>query len=363
MKKTLPLILVFLCPLLAFAKGFTIKGNIQGLQTGSLTLAYVNEAGNDTMLTSAITGGSFVFAGQAAEPELAKLNITQGWAYTLDFFLENTTITIHLVKDDAGQTTLTGCAAEIVYQKLPPGLNAFFEHARQYEATRHQSNPAAVKSADSLFTAQQQQWIQTISQAIQANTDNYAALYFIKWLLFKPVNYDAIFAVYNQLSPAVRNSIAGKSFPDDFQHLHKTSVGQTAPEISGNDTSGHAVTLAQFKGKVILLDFWSSYCGPCRQENKRVQPVYNKYHPAGFEIISLSLDNERRLWLQAILADGMTWPQASDLRGGAGASGGVYDITDLPRNVLIDRTGKIFAKDIHGDDLVKAIEKLLGKGK
>ena len=149
----------------------------------------------------------------------------------------------------------------------------------------------------------------------------------------------------------------------DFKRQQRTSAGQIAPEIIGKDTSGQPVTLAAFKGKVILLDFWSSYCMPCRQENQKLLPGYQKYHSQGFEIISLSLDNERRAWTRAVQADGMIWPQASELRGGASASAGVYDITDMPRNVLIDRSGKIFAKDIHGEDLIPLLDELLGRGK
>jgi thiol-disulfide isomerase/thioredoxin len=363
MKNILCLILIFLCPIFALSKGFTIKGTVEGLQTGTVTLAYFNEVGEDTTLTSTITGGTFIFADRVPEPELARLTITEGWPYNISFFLENSVISLHMVKDAPEKTTITGSAPEIVYEKLEPGLNAFFENARQNEAARHQINNTTIKTADSVWAVQQQQWIQTIGQTITANTENYAALYFIKWLLFKPGNYDAIYSAYMQLNPKVRNGIAGKKFMDDFEHLHRTSAGQTAPEISGKDTSGQPATLAAFRGKVILLDFWSSYCGPCRQENRRMLPVYQKYHAQGFEMISLSLDNERRLWLQAIQADGMIWPQASDLRGGAGASAGIYDITDLPRNVLIDKTGKIYAKDIHGDDLIKAVGTLLGKGK
>jgi len=367
MKKTLHIILLFLCPLVVLSKGFTVKGSIDGLQTGTVTLAYVNENSEDTTLTSPIVGGAFTFTDRVPEPELAKLTVTEGWPYNTSFFLENAAIKIHLVKDAAEKTTVTGSASEIIYEKLQPGMIDFFEHAHQNENAHHQTAvtrvSGALERADSIWTAQQNQWIQTIRAEITANADNYAALYFIQWLLFKPVNYDAIFSAYMQLSHTVRNGLAGKKFNADFEHMHRISIGQPAPEISGKDTLGNPVTLAQFKGKVVLLDFWSSYCGPCRIENKRLQPVYQKYHASGFEIISLSLDNERNLWLAALRADAMPWTQGSDLRGGAGAAAGTYDITELPRNILIDRTGKIYAKDLHGDELTEALEFLLGKGK
>ena len=362
MKRAFCFIITILCTLPAFAKGFTLKGSIEGLPTGSVSLAYVNEAGDDTTINASVTGGAFTLAGTVPEPELVRLTVTEGWAYNVKFYLENTAIAMHLVKDDGDKTTITGSAAEVIYEKLKPGLSDFFEYVRQNEAAHHQTNAHAIQIADSVWNVQQHQWIESIRSNITTGAGSYAALYFIQWLLFKPDNYDDIFKVFMQLNPTVRQGPAGKKLLADFEHLHRTMAGQPAPEITGKDTAGLPVKLATYKGKVILLDFWASYCGPCRQENKRMLPVYEKYHAAGFEIVSLSLDNERRLWVQAILADGMPWPQASELRGGAGATGNTYDITDLPRNVLIDRTGKIYAKDLHGDDLVKAVEGLLGRG-
>jgi thiol-disulfide isomerase/thioredoxin len=325
------------------------------LASGKATLTYANQSGVDTTLSATITGGSFTFAGSLPEPELARLNITEGWPYSLNFFLENANVSMSLVKDAAWKTSITGSTSEVIYEKLKPGLNEFFEHARQNEAAHHQGN------ADSIWKMQQHQWIENIRATITTNADNYAALHFIKWLLFKPDNLDGIYSLFMQLGARVRNGAAGKKFLSEFEHLHRTYPGQPAPEISGKDTSGHAMSLAALKGKVVLLDFWSSYCGPCRQENKRMMAVYQKYHPQGFEMLSFSLDNDRNMWLSAIRNDSMSWPQASDLRGGAGATAGIYDITELPRNVLIDRNGKIYAKDLHGDELIKAMENLLKK--
>ncbi len=301
------------------------------------------------------------------EPETARFTITEGWPYGATFFLENSTINIFLVKDAPEKTVIKGSASNEVYEKLKPGLNNFFANARQNESAHQQAsathNTRALQSADSLWALQQHAWMQNIHAVIAANSKNYAALYFIQWLLFRPGNFDAIMSLFMQLDPSVRNGLAGKKFMDDFGHLHKTVSGQPAPEITGKDTSGQVVTLASLKGKVVLLDFWASYCGPCRQENGRMLPVYQKYHPAGFEIVSFSLDNERSLWVKAVIADKLTWPQASDLRGGAGATANAYDITELPRNVLIDRSGKIVARDLHGEDLVRAVEEELKKGK
>ena len=367
MKRTIQLILIFLSPLFVVAKGFTIGGTIEGFQTGTITLAYINASGEDTTLTATITGGNFTFTDNKIEPQLARLQITEGWAYNTNLFLENSAISIHLVKDAPEKTTITGSASQLDYEKLEPGLSTFFEQARQ-NVGHHQQliatlNNPVMRAADSLWLIQQGQFIHSISAVITANNNNYAALYFIQWLLFRPADFDSIMSVFMQLSPGVRQSMAGKKFVADFEHLHRIQPGQPAPEIMGNDTAGHPVKLAMFKGKVVLLDFWASFCGPCRYENRNMSPTYRQYHPEGFEIVSLSLDSDRDQWIGALQVDGMTWPQLSELRGGAGATAAVYDVSVLPRNVLIDRTGKIYVKDLHGQDLYDTIEMLLKKGK
>ncbi len=367
MKKAFPFLLILLCPFIVFANGFIIKGHIEGLQTGAVSLAYLNNSGDDTTITSPITGGNFTLTGQIPEPELATLTISEDRSFNLIFFLENKAISIQLIKDAPEKTIVTGSPSNITYQKLKPGLNDFFAHTRENKEAHEQAltthNTQALQNADSLWVTRQYAWLQTIRSSITEQPENYAALFFIKWSLLKTDNMDAVFSVFMQLSPTVRQSSAGKKFISEFEHLHKISPGIPAPEITGRDTSGQPVKLASLKGKVILLDFWASYCGPCRQENKKMLPVYEKYHSAGFEIISFSLDNERPLWVSAIQSDGLPWEQVSELRGGAGATSGIYDITDLPRNVLIDRTGKIYAKDLHGEELINAVEGLLRKEK
>jgi len=370
MTKALSIILILLSPFMALAKGFTIKGYVEALPIGTVTLTYQTEGGDDTTISTSINDFKFTLRGHVPEPELAKLTITGGWSYNTSFFLEDGAINISLVRDAPEMTSITGSASNMVYQKLKPGLNEFFEEARQNTSAHVQAmmdyKPAALQRADSLWAAQQHRWMQTLRSTMTGGAEDYAALYFIQWMLFKPGDLDnmtEILGLFMHLSISAQRGQAGKKFDADFQHLFKIIVGNPAPEINGKDTTGQPVTLASHLGQVVLLDFWASYCGPCRQENQRMKPVYEKYHKEGLEVISFSLDNERSLWVQALRNDGLPWSQASDLRGGAGATAGVYDISDLPRNVLIDRTGHIYAKDIHGDELRMDIEMLLGEQK
>ena len=364
MKKISTLFLVFLLPLFTFSNGFIIKGTIDGLPSGTVSMSFHNGSGDDTTISARIEAGKFTLTAAVLEPELVRLTIADG---NVSFFLENAAISISMVKDAPEKTTISGSKSNAIYEKLKPGLNDFFEYARQNQGAHLVASVAhdsrGLAAADSLWALRQGTWTQSIRSTITADRDNYAALYFIQWLLFRPDHMDTIRSLFMQLSPLVRQGAAGRKFLADFEHQYRTSSGQMAPEISGRDTSGQPVTLASARGSVILLDFWASYCGPCRQENKKLLSFYQLHHAAGFEIISFSLDNDQPLWLKAIRADGLTWPQASDLRGGAGATAAAYDITELPRNVLIDRSGRIYGRDLHDEDLKIAVQTLLAKDK
>ena len=365
-KSTTSLLLIIFSSLLVFANpqnGFIVKGTVHGLDTGTVQLAYRNISGEDTTVTAAITGGKFTINGQVPEPELARFNILTGWSYNISFFIENAEITFSLIKGAEDKTEITGSSSNIVYERLEPQLRRFFDNAHKYDAVHEHAvsshNTTAVLSTDSIWNAQLQQWTGTIRSAIANNPKNYAGLYFIKWLLFHPLNYDTIMSLFMSLDPSVRNGLSGTAFAADYHHARQISIGQPAPEISGKDTSGNTQTLASLKGKIVLLDFWASYCLRCRQENPQLKIVYEKYHQQGFEILSVSLDYERASWTQAIQRDKMSWQHASDLRGGASASAAVYDVQDIPRNWLIDRKGNIIAIDLSTGDLNEKLEKLL----
>jgi thiol-disulfide isomerase/thioredoxin len=123
------------------------------------------------------------------------------------------------------------------------------------------------------------------------------------------------------------------------------------------------VRLSSFRGKYVLVDFWASWCGPCRQENPNVVKLYNKYKGKGFTILGVSLDKagDKPAWLAAIKNDGLTWTQVSDLNGWSNLAARLYGVQSIPQNFLIDPQGKIVAKGLRGDDLDAALEKLLGK--
>jgi peroxiredoxin len=178
-----------------------------------------------------------------------------------------------------------------------------------------------------------------------------------KYLVFE-LEYEGLDSLLNKIDPNVRNSPDYVYLSDRLETIKKVSVGQPAPEFTLNDPDGNPIAISSFRGKYLLIDFWASWCGPCRRENPNVVTVYNDFNDKGFEIIGVSLDRDREKWLGAIESDHLTWPHVSDLQYWDSAAGKLYGINSIPANVLVDRGGIIVARNLHGDDLRKKLQEL-----
>jgi len=143
--------------------------------------------------------------------------------------------------------------------------------------------------------------------------------------------------------------------------LKKNQRSQQAPDFTMPDTTGNPVSLSSFKGKYVLVDFWASWCGPCRAENPNVVKAYNKFKDKNFTILGVSLDKNKNAWLEAIKSDGLTWNHVSDLKYWDNAAAALYGVQSIPYNVLIDPNGKIIAEELRGSDLEETLKKVLNK--
>jgi len=170
--------------------------------------------------------------------------------------------------------------------------------------------------------------------------------------------YDKLFKGLNK---TVRNSEAGKALRKSMDGFMSVRTGVTAPLFEAPDTIGNNIRLKDFRGKYVLLDFWASWCGPCREENPNVVKAYMQFRDKGFTIIGISLDEpgKRDAWIRAIHADGLVWQHVSDLQYWNNAVAKLYSIRSIPQNFLLDPQGKIVAANLRGEALTQTLQALL----
>lgn len=193
---------------------------------------------------------------------------------------------------------------------------------------------------------------------LKQNVSMYSSLIAIQAL--EPDQYADVYKALDAgLSGKFPNDNNVKMFHGVVASMLATTIGQTAPDINLTTPEGKELSLSSFKGKVVLIDFWASWCGPCRKEMPNVVKAYAKFKNKGFEIFGVSLDMDKDRWIEAIAKDGITWPQVSDLKQWGSSVVKLYNIQGIPYTVLLDKEGKILAKNLRGDELEKKLAEVL----
>ena len=275
----------------------------------------------------------------------------------IPFMLENANITVN-----AGQAglTVTGSEGQKIYDQFM-AINA----SAQQEAMKLQQEYQAANGDQAKIQAVQEAYAKLMTDAqaketelIKANPDSYVSTFVIVSSMGQ-MEYEQLKERYSLLGEKAKASAQGKAIAAQIAKLESTAIGQIAPNFTITTPEGESISLYDIKGKVKLIDFWASWCGPCRGENPHVVEIYKEYHPKGLEIFGVSLDNNKEAWVKAIADDGLVWKHGSDLKGWQSAPAQLYSVTGIPHTVLLDENNKIIAKNLRGDELKQKIAELL----
>lgn len=336
---------------------YTVSGNIAGHGGRILLLQPTSAETSDTIANYVTPDGSFAFAGRVSSPTEMRLEIV-GTRLNIPLFVEaGAEIVVNADTEDNSWSTSGGKELQQISNDwqasrlaMAAGRDSIADYYRNnYDMTDYfwvvQAKGALQRYADKC---------DSIEDAFLAANDNMVAASYLFNKRNELIRSKSLAHKYELLGENARNTLSGKLLSDDAQRIANITLGGTAPDFTMETPDGDPISLYGVKGKVKILDFWASWCGPCRAENPNVKRIYEKYHDKGLEILSVSLDTDKDKWIAAIEADGLPWHHASEL-GKANTAQDVYNVFGIPFMLILDENNKIISEGLRGERLEEFI--------
>jgi thiol-disulfide isomerase/thioredoxin len=324
------------------ATDFTINATITGFPEGT-TVEFLNGQTGATELTTVLKAGNFSFKGKMERPDFKIILFNKQPPY-ITLFMDNSAVNISGDKATIDKALVTGSASHKAFEQFNNSLEPYqsvFAEGGEYDS-------AKTSKAMSL-----------ISEFVSTHTASYITPLAV--IRYNQIADDILKTeeLYNLLEPNIKSSAMGQYIAQQIDEGKRNGNGTTLADFSQADTSGIPVSLSSLRGNYVLVDFWASWCGPCRQENPNLVAAYNKYKSKKFTVLGVSLDKARPAWIDAIQMDGLTWTHVSDLQGWQNTVAQQFQIFSIPQNFLIDPNGKVIGKNLRGAALERKLAMVL----
>ncbi len=341
-------------------EGFRISGSIAGIADNSIVYL-AGQSETDTIAKATVNNGLFVLKGTLTDVD-GKMLFFAGTEKRVFLFIGNEQINLNAGNADLTDLTVTGSSTHTDYEEFVYEIKPLGDFVNFYRTQMQQAQTKGARdSAAIMLNASYNIYQTSIDRFIGRRFNSPVASLVLAFSYDMDPNKDAILLEKRMelLEGKALQTRYAQGIKQVIDNAKVGAIGSKAPDFTQADTLGKKVTLSQFKGKYVLIDFWASWCGPCRKENPNVVAAYNQFKNKNFTILSISLDQDKESWLQAIKKDHLAWTHVSDLKYWGNEVAQMYHVQSIPQNFLLDPNGNIIAKNLRGEDLKAKLTELL----